>query len=83
MKQHKEFLTMLITVVTLTASFATFLSRQAVVETQLMHIQRDLTSISEQLGIREENSRDLSERVVHLEVMIRNLERDLDSVVRR
>ena len=83
MKQHKEFLAMLIAVITLTVSFATFLSRQAVVETQLAHIQRDLTVISEQLTVREEMSRDLSERVVHLETMVRNLERNLDGIAGR
>ena len=80
MKQHKEFLTMILALVTLAISFAAFLSRQAVVETQLAHIQRDLAMISEQLSIREESGRDLSERVVHLETMVRNLERNLDIV---
>ena len=83
MKQHKEFLAMLIAVITLAVSFATFLSRQAVVETQLAHIQRDLAVISEQLTAREETSRDLSERVVHLETMVRNLERNLDGIAGR
>ena len=83
MKQHKEFLAMLIAAITLTVSFATFLSRQAVVETQLAHIQRDLAVISEQLGAREEAGRDLSERVVHLETMVRNLERNLDGIAGR
>ena len=83
MKQHKEFVTMILAAITLTVSFSAFLSRQAVVETQLTHIQRDLAVISEQLSIREENSRGLTERVVHLETMVRNLERNIDGMVGR
>jgi len=47
--------------------YGAFLSRQAVVETQLTHIQQELAVISGALSEREDRVNDLSQRIAQLE----------------
>ena len=61
----------LVSVITITGAVAgfygAFMSRQAVVETQLLHIQQELAVISGAIGEREDRVHDLSKRVTQLE----------------
>jgi len=53
-------------------------ARQATIETQLAHIQRDIAALTVSVSSREDAINDLTERVVQLETKVRNLERRLD-----
>jgi len=61
----------IITIAGAVASFyGAFISRQAVVETQLAHIRDELTAISATISEREDRVQDLSERLSQLEVRL-------------
>ena len=47
--------------------YGAFMSRQAVVETQLIHIQQELAVISSTIGEREDRVHDLTKRIARLE----------------
>lgn len=47
--------------------YGAFVSRQAVVETQLTHIQQELAVISSTIGEREDRVSDLTNRIARLE----------------
>ena len=55
--------------------YGAFMSRQAVVETKLIHIQRELETISAAMGDREIDLRDLGQRIAGLEAKVENLDR--------
>jgi len=61
----------LISIITITGAVAgfygAFITRQAVVETQLTHIQQELAVISSAIGEREDRMSDLSKRIAQLE----------------
>jgi len=50
--------------------YGAFVSRQAVVETQLTHIRQELTAISATIHDRENAVHDLSQRITRLEMKI-------------
>ena len=58
--------------------YGAFISRQAVVETQLAHIQQELAGISATLHDRESTMHDLNQRVVRLEIKLSYLDRRFD-----
>ena len=58
--------------------YGAFVSRQAIVETQLTHIQAELAKISDALGERETVLWDLSERIVQMETKMAVVERRIE-----
>jgi len=75
MTKYKEVIAIALAVISLTITFATFMERMAVIETQLSQIQREILALSDTLSSREERMREFETRIVQLETKVRNLER--------
>ena len=63
--------------------YGAFVSRQAVVETQLTHIQQELVEISKTIHQREDLCRDHTHRIIQLEIELRNLDRRMNRYEQR
>jgi len=88
-RKHKELVAIIIAAImlaiTIVTAFSAFTERMAVVEVQLVTIQRDIAELSISVNHREEAIRDLREliaeldsRLAQLETKVRNLEWRID-----
>jgi len=76
----------MVSIITITGAVAgfygAFVSRQAVVETQLAHIQQELAAISATIGEREDRVHDLARRLAQVEIKVQYQDRRIEYYAR-